>query len=987
MKADLERCPPWILTKLRSERELRRKLAEQTKDQTRILLAEVKEWRAKAYSYQRQLQEVEAQRKKKAEDLERIKEMAVKTISQLQDELAWKEEELRKKSEVLAVLKQRFLQFQANRNSMATRPIDAQSSGGPNTTQMPSSPNTPAKQSGQTRPLVQTLASSEALRREEEIERELRTPDSVVTPRKETRTLPDIRGQFELELQATEGGSPTNNPSSGAVRKATAAELVEEFSKPERRAEIINTLLLADDLTSVISLCESVDITIQNELAKSVMNYFLHHSKAMTLLRGIIRYEVKETVEIGTLFRASSIASKMMGHYIRLVGRDYLHDVLSPLLKDLALEDKDYEIDTFRSDLSEKQLQKHVEELGQVTTKFLRRMADMIDQCPLQFRHLSNILDTEVRSKFASNWPFAVGNFFFLRYMCPAIIAPDGAMPEFKQYAKGPNVRRTLVLISKTLQNLANGTRFFKEPFMMNMVSWIDDHLEECKQLFLKLAEVPQGKKEVPVAPDETLPQCEAVVLDYMSRHKPNFLKNLEKFAAGASMTFTLEPCSGAQFSEILQALGQPKLGNVCQPKLQPHFKQLVQMLLEDSSFTLATTVTDTAIETAAKGGVDWTQRVANLLVIIAEPNGKAFDIILNQLAHDNITACGPIDNKVSLRMFKCYGRLLARQYLADAIGAHLQKICEQNILLEIEDNDATESTNNQHELVKIARAISEDIIQSLPSCPKPLWNIMIYLQDEDRKHQSPGFNIWQFLFLGLFLPSIYTPQAYGIVREAPKRESQRTLDLLSTTFRHITQPTTTTFGTPQTHARFTVINDFILACARSFDTFMKSTLLSREQHVDKYSSSCGIVWDDTPQGVKDRSLNELHEFLNGHTDPILAHLNAGTEPVVVDFTLPELFDVLIAASDESAARSGAAAGAEQARSASQGGLAQSPSASASASTSASMPASASSGLGSSSSLPKKDKKKEEKEKKKLEKEKKQAQKKLEKEKKKWGRG
>jgi hypothetical protein len=28
--------------------------------------------------------------------------------------------------------------------------------------------------------------------------------------------------------------------------------------------------------------------------------------------------------------------------------------------------------------------------------------------------------------------------------------------------AKGPNVRRTLVLLTKTMQNLANGTRFFK---------------------------------------------------------------------------------------------------------------------------------------------------------------------------------------------------------------------------------------------------------------------------------------------------------------------------------------------------------------------------------------------------------------------------------------------------------------------------------------------------------------------------------------------
>jgi Skp family chaperone for outer membrane proteins len=77
MKADLEVCPPWILSKLKTERDLRRKLAEQTKEQTRILLEEVKDWRAKAYNYQREAQEKEAQRKKKQDELDRIKEMVL----------------------------------------------------------------------------------------------------------------------------------------------------------------------------------------------------------------------------------------------------------------------------------------------------------------------------------------------------------------------------------------------------------------------------------------------------------------------------------------------------------------------------------------------------------------------------------------------------------------------------------------------------------------------------------------------------------------------------------------------------------------------------------------------------------------------------------------------------------------------------------------------------------------------------------------------
>ncbi|KAL6049207.1 hypothetical protein QOT17_020597, partial [Balamuthia mandrillaris] len=48
IKADLAKCPAWILAKLKSERELRLKLAEQTKQQTEIMSQEVEQWRSKA---------------------------------------------------------------------------------------------------------------------------------------------------------------------------------------------------------------------------------------------------------------------------------------------------------------------------------------------------------------------------------------------------------------------------------------------------------------------------------------------------------------------------------------------------------------------------------------------------------------------------------------------------------------------------------------------------------------------------------------------------------------------------------------------------------------------------------------------------------------------------------------------------------------------------------------------------------------------------
>jgi hypothetical protein len=51
------------------------------------------------------------------------------------------------------------------------------------------------------------------------------------------------------------------------------------------------------------------------------------------------------------------------------------------------------------------------------------------------------------------------------------------------------NAKRTLTLIAKILQNLANGVRFGrKEPFMTVMNPFISDNLENIKRFFDDIA-------------------------------------------------------------------------------------------------------------------------------------------------------------------------------------------------------------------------------------------------------------------------------------------------------------------------------------------------------------------------------------------------------------------------------------------------------------------------------------------------------------------
>lgn len=72
---------------------------------------------------------------------------------------------------------------------------------------------------------------------------------------------------------------------------------------------------------------------------------------------------------------------------------------------------------------------------------------------------------TAVEPRFPDAKYTAVGAFIFLRFLCPAIVAPDveGLVSE----PPTKEMRRGLLLIAKVIQNLANNVVFgAKEPYM-----------------------------------------------------------------------------------------------------------------------------------------------------------------------------------------------------------------------------------------------------------------------------------------------------------------------------------------------------------------------------------------------------------------------------------------------------------------------------------------------------------------------------------------
>lgn len=71
----------------------------------------------------------------------------------------------------------------------------------------------------------------------------------------------------------------------------------------------------------------------------------------------------------------------------------------------------------------------------------------------------------------------AVGAFIFLRFFCPAIVAPEGE--GLIASAPPKEMRRGLLLIAKVIQNLANNVLFgTKEPYMFPLNQFLVENIQ-----------------------------------------------------------------------------------------------------------------------------------------------------------------------------------------------------------------------------------------------------------------------------------------------------------------------------------------------------------------------------------------------------------------------------------------------------------------------------------------------------------------------------
>ncbi|KAJ3197222.1 glyceraldehyde-3-phosphate dehydrogenase 1 [Irineochytrium annulatum] len=133
-----------------------------------------------------------------------------------------------------------------------------------------------------------------------------------------------------------------------------------------------------------------------------------------------------------------------------------------------------------------------VQTLMEIAESFLAIIIGSIDQVPYGIRWICKQIKSLTKRKYPEATDFnicsLIGGFFMLRFVNPAIVTPQAYMLVDGNPSKHP--RRTLTLIAKLLQNLANKPSYAKEQYMMILNPFVDQNKARINEFLNDLCEV-----------------------------------------------------------------------------------------------------------------------------------------------------------------------------------------------------------------------------------------------------------------------------------------------------------------------------------------------------------------------------------------------------------------------------------------------------------------------------------------------------------------
>ena len=248
--------------------------------------------------------------------------------------------------------------------------------------------------------------------------------------------------------------------------QGTQFDDLERLGTTQKQNRLVE-LVCGGDMQLALSICQICRGFDADTLDFVLLNVTDSRGEIMRFLSLALEEEIERTPAEEMVFRSNSFRTHLLSVYAKMHGYEYLRTVLGPLITELSAKTLSFEIDPQRLEPAENVTvnQARLEELAQ---SFIDAICTSAHRVPRVLRELCRQIRVLMDAKFPNSRYQGVGGFMFLRFISPAVVAPQlidlgtGGSKES---------RRGLLLVSKILQTLASNNLFptHKEPFMTNL--------------------------------------------------------------------------------------------------------------------------------------------------------------------------------------------------------------------------------------------------------------------------------------------------------------------------------------------------------------------------------------------------------------------------------------------------------------------------------------------------------------------------------------
>ncbi|CAG9566231.1 unnamed protein product [Danaus chrysippus] len=241
---------------------------------------------------------------------------------------------------------------------------------------------------------------------------------------------------------------------------------MQELVMPREEYNPLRQLLLEPGLPAVKALADLCR-TDRQPLATSVLHAFSECGRGAELARELSAAEVSREADHRALFRAASLATAVLDEFMHALCKPFLQAAIAETVQKLIDSKQSAELNPTKMD-SPDDACNNAEFLLMILDQITLSIFTSPEACPRPIRYLCGCLQRAAVAK----WPNerfvrtrVVSGFIFLRLICPALVEPRswGLVTS----APPPHAQRSLLMVAKCLQNLANLIEFgAKEPYM-----------------------------------------------------------------------------------------------------------------------------------------------------------------------------------------------------------------------------------------------------------------------------------------------------------------------------------------------------------------------------------------------------------------------------------------------------------------------------------------------------------------------------------------